>query len=368
MIVGVPREIKEGENRVSLVPSGARALATRGHIVMVERGAGKGCGFSDREYEAAGARVASEAAEVWENAQLIVKVKEPLQDEYPFLRKGLTLFTFLHLAANIDLTGELMEKGVMAIGYETVCLADGSIPILVPMSEVAGCLAAQKGAYFLEAQYGGRGILLPGVCGAPPARVTVIGGGVVGTSACRVAEGMGAQVTVLDVSTKRLQYLQELFGGHVNTLLSGEGAIEERLIDSDLVIGAVLLPGRCAPHLISRDMVGKMPDGSVLVDVAIDQGGIAETSRPTTHKDPVFVELGVVHCCITNLPAAVPRSSTLALTASTLPYVLALTDKGVKRAIEEDASLSNGLNIKGGEIVHPGVRESWAEKKGRKVS
>jgi len=362
MIVGLPREIKEGEYRVGLTPYGVSALTAHGHTVLVERGAGEGCDFSDREYQRFGARIMETEAEVWSGCDMVVKVKEPLPEEYAYLREDLVLFTFLHLAADPELTSVLLQSGITAIGYETVRNEDGKLPLLAPMSEVAGCLSVQKGANLLEVHHGGRGVLITGISGAPPAQVTIIGGGVAGINACRVALGMGARVTVLDISVERLQYLRDIFGGSVSTLISTRGTIADRLEDSDMVIGAVLVPGHCAPRLITRSMVEAMPRGSVLVDISIDQGGIAETSRPTTHSEPSYVDSGVVHCCITNLPAAVPRSSTLALANCTLPYILSLADKGMVAALEDDASLREGLNVSKGEVLHPGVREALSNE------
>lgn len=358
MNIGVPREVKIGEERVALTPSGARALAARGHSVVVEKSAGEFCGFTDDDYEAAGAVVSNDPGDLWEKAELILKVKEPLSEEYHHLRPGLALFAFLHLAATPELARRLVEQDVTAIAYETVRLPDGSLPVLAPMSEVAGCMAVQNGAYYLEARNGGRGVLLPGISGSPPGKVTVVGGGVAGINACRMALGMGAGVTVLDASVRRLEYVRDVLGGRVSTFLSSAPVLEEYLPDSDIVIGAVLLPGQRAPRLITKAMVESMPRGSVFIDISIDQGGISETGRTTTHEDPIYMESGVLHSCIPNLPAAVPRSSTLALTARTLSYALEMADIGVDKALEENASLREGLNIKGGEIVHAGVRET----------
>ncbi|RJP33763.1 MAG: alanine dehydrogenase [Actinobacteria bacterium] len=359
MIVGLPREVKEGEYRVGITPQAVNALAMHGHRVLVETGAGEGCGFRDDEYMRAGALLVDEAAEVWRDADMVVKVKEPAPREFAYLRKGLTIFTFLHLAAAPQLTAALLKSGATAIAYETVGRG-GRLPLLAPMSEVAGCLAVQKGAWLLETHAGGKGVLIPGLSGAPPASVTVLGGGVAGVNACRVASGMGGRITVLDVSPERLQYLRDIFGNGITTLLSTSETIEESLTSSDLVIGAVLIPGRCAPRLITRDMLAGMPPGGVLVDISIDQGGVSETSRPTTHAAPSYLESGVVHCCITNLPAAVPRSSSLALSSRTLPYIMALADKGVEPALHDDPCLREGLNIAHGEVLHPGLRASLA--------
>lgn len=358
MIVGVPFEVKEGEERVAVTPSGAKALTARGHTVLVQTGAGSYCGFSDREYEQAGATI-TDAERVWLDAALVVKVKEPVAEEYEYLREGLVLFTFLHLAADRSLTEALKRSGVAALGYETVEMPDGRLPLLEPMSEVAGCLAVQTGSCLLDAHRGGRGILLPGVEGSPPGRVTVLGGGTAGVNACRVASGIGARVTVLDISPARLTYLRDVFHGLVSTAISSAGVLEELLPATDLLIGAVLMHGMKAPTLVTRRMVASMPRGSVLVDISIDQGGVSETSRPTTHSHPSYIDEGVVHSCITNLPAAVPRTATLALTTRTLPYVIEIADMGLEAAIETDQALKLGLNVHAGEVVHPGVRAAF---------
>lgn len=360
MNIGVPVETKEGEERVALTPSGAKALTSRGHTVLVQRRAGLFCGFEDEEYAGAGARLLDEAREVWQDADMVLKVKEPVGEELGYLREDLIVFTFLHLAADRVLTEALLGSRVTALGYETVELPGGSLPLLEPMSEVAGCLAIVNGGWLLDAHRGGRGVLLPGISGSPPGRVTIVGGGTAGINACRVAWGMGACVTVLDASPMRLTYLRDVFHGKVSTAISSAAMLEELLPETDLVVGAVLIHGGRAPVLITRQMVESMPNGSVLADISIDQGGIAETSRPTTHANPYYIEEGVVHSCITNLPAAVPRSATLSLTARTLPYALAIADNGLDRAIAEDDSLRWGLNVRNGEIVHPGVRAAFA--------
>lgn len=360
MRLGVPLEIKEGEERVALTPSGAKSLAARGHEVLVQAGAGAMSGFDDREYLEAGAGVFGDAAEVWGSSDMVLKVKEPVGAEYGYLREGLTLFTFLHLAADRRLTEALLDSGVTALGYETVELPDGSLPLLEPMSEVAGCLAIVNGGWLLDAHRGGRGVLLPGISGAPPGKVTVLGGGIAGINACRVAWGMGAGVTVLEKSLARLKYLRDVFHGKVMTVMSSPGVLEELLPETDLLVGAVLVHGGRAPVLLTRRMVASMPRGAVLVDISIDQGGISETSRPTTYADPYYTEEGVVHSCITNMPAAVPRSASLALTARTLPYFVEIADIGLDRAMSEDDALRLGLQIQAGEIVHPGVRESFS--------
>ena len=358
MIIGVPREVKEGEERVGMTPSGAGALSGSGHQVLIEEAAGEFCGFADDDYRQAGAKVTGDQSEIWETSDVVVKVKEPLPEEYAFLREGLTVFAFLHLAAVPDLARALVESGATGIAYETVQLEDGTLPVLAPMSEVAGCIAVQNGAYYLEAHHGGRGVLLSGISGSPPGRVTVIGGGTAGTNACRVALGMGASVSVIDRSLQRLEYLRDIFDGRVSTVFSSAGAIRECLLQSDLTIGAVLVPGSKAPKLITAKLVEAMQKGSVFFDIDIDQGGISETSRPTSHQDPCFIEYGVVHCCIPNIPAAVPRSATLALTARTLPYITAMAEVGIAGAIEADQSLASGVNVTGGKIVHPAVAEA----------
>jgi alanine dehydrogenase len=358
--IGVPVEIKEGEERVALTPSGAKALSSHGHTVLVQSNAGTFSGFEDAEYADAGAEIRGEAREVWDGAEMVLKVKEPVGEELHYLRDDLILFTFLHLAADEVLTETLLSARVTALGYETVELPGGSLPLLEPMSEVAGCLAIINAGWLLDAHRGGRGVLLPGISGSPPGRVTVLGGGTAGINACRVAWGMGAHVTVLDTSAVRLTYLRDVFHGKVATAFSSAGMLEELLPCTDVLVGAVLIHGNRAPVLVNRGMVDSMPNGSVLVDISIDQGGIAETSRPTTHANPYYIEEGVVHSCITNLPAAVPRSATLSLTARTLPYALDIADKGLERAIAEDESLRWGLNVREGKIVHPGVRAAFA--------
>jgi len=360
MRIGVPVEIKEGEERVAMTPSGAKAFASRGHTVLIQSRAGLYCGFEDSEYVDAGARVLDEAREVWDGAEMVLKVKEPVGEEVHYLRDDLILFTFLHLAADKVLTETLLSARVTALGYETVELPGGSLPLLEPMSEVAGCLAIVNAGWLLDAHRGGRGVLLPGISGSPPGRVTIVGGGTAGINACRVAWGMGALVTVLDASPMRLTYLQDVFHGKVSTAFSSAAMLEELLPVTDLLVGAVLIHGGRAPMLLTRPMVASMPNGSVLVDISIDQGGIAETSRPTTHANPYYIEEGVVHSCITNLPAAVPRSATLSLTARTLPYALDIADKGLDRAMDEDGSLRMGLNVRNGELIHPGVKAAFA--------
>jgi alanine dehydrogenase len=357
MRVGVPREIKPQEYRVALTPAGARELVQRGHEVVVEAGAGLGSAFPDEAYARAGASLAT-VDEVWSSADLVLKVKEPIASEYPRLRPGLTLFTYLHIAADEPLTRALVDSGVTAIAYETVETPQGALPLLAPMSEIAGRLAPQAGAHHLEKPKGGRGILLGGVAGVAPARVLVIGGGIVGHNAAVIAVGMGAQVTILERSVDRMRHLEEIMSGRVSLLMSSSLQIEESLKDADLVIGAVLIPGALAPKLITREMLGGMEEGSVLVDVAIDQGGCAETSRPTTHDDPVYTIDGVVHYCVANMPGAVPITSTRALTNVTLPYAEEIADYGVGEAIKRDHALARGVNVIAGRVTYEAVAEA----------
>ncbi len=359
MVVGVPREIKRHEDRVALTPAGAEALAAAGHRVLVESGAGVGSGFPDEQYRRAGATLVPGAAEVYGGADLVVKVKEPLPEEHGLLRPGQILFTFLHLAADEGLTRALCEGGVTAIAYETVQLPSGALPLLVPMSEIAGRMAVQVGSHFLERPQGGRGVLLAGVPGVPPADVVVIGGGIVGSNAARIALGLGARVTILDVNADRLRQLDDLFRGQVTTIMSNRANIESAVRRADILVGAVLIPGARAPHLVTEDMVRTMKPGSVIVDVAIDQGGsVATCDRPTTHDDPVYVKHGVVHYAVANMPGAVPRTSTLALTNVTLPYVRLLADGGFRRAVAENPSLAAGVNVHAGRVTCRAVAEA----------
>jgi alanine dehydrogenase len=351
MLIGLVTEIKLGERRCALTPAGARELTTAGHDVLVQAGAGDGSGLSDVEYAQAGAQLAQDAATVWERADLLLKVKEPIASEYGHLRAGQVLFTYLHLAADPALTDALVASGTTAVAYETVEDAAGRLPLLAPMSEIAGRLAAQAGAYFLQDPLGGRGILIGGVPGVEPARVTVIGGGVVGTHAARVACGMGADVTILDRSLPRLRELDELFDGRARVLMSGPAQIEQQLERSDVVIGAVLIPGAAAPKLVSREMLGLLPRRAVLVDVAIDQGGCFATSRPTTHAEPTYEIDGVLHYCVANMPGAVPRTATRALTSATLPYVRRLADLGLNELCAQDPGVAPGVLVRGGQLV-----------------
>ena len=357
MIVGVPREIKEEENRVALTPSGVGALIAHGHAVVVEHGAGAGSSLPDTLYRDAGATLAA-ATTVWERAEVILKVKEPLPSEYAFLRPDLVLFTYLHLAANPELTRVLMERRVRALGYETLQRDDGSLPLLAPMSEIAGRLSIQVGAWCLQAQNGGRGVLLSGASGVRPAKVVILGAGIAGTNACQVAVGVGAHVSILDVDPAKLRYVHDILGGHVTTVMSNRANIEEEVAAADLVVGTVLIPGARAPRLLSRALVRAMRPGAALVDVSIDQGGCAETSRPTTHAHPIYREENVVHYAVTNMPGVVPHTSTLALTNATLSYALALADQGFAPALRQSAPLRRACNVLAGAVTHPGVAEA----------
>jgi alanine dehydrogenase len=359
MIVGIPKEIKADENRVAITPSGVSALIGNGHQVLIEKNAGKGSAIADESFVKAGASICEDVGDVWERADMIIKVKEPLGPEFSRMREGQVLFTYLHLAADRNLTEKLMEKKVVAIAYETIQLDDGSLPLLIPMSEVAGRLSVQMGAYCLEAKNGGSGILLPGVSGVPPAKIVIAGGGIAGTNACFVAVGIGARVTILDVNPVRLRYIHDVTQGHVSTLMSNPANLEEALLDADLVIGAVLIPGWRAPKLITREMLKRMRPGSALVDIAIDQGGCCETSRATTHRNPTYIEEGIVHYCVANMPGAVPRTSTYALTNATLQYALELANKGWERAVAENHVLKKGVNVAHGEVTHCGVAEAF---------
>ncbi len=357
MKIGVAREIKSDEYRVALTPAGARELAQRGHEVTVETGAGVGSAFSDAAYEAAGARVAS-VDDVWADSDLLLKVKEPIAPEYDRLREGLVLFTYLHIAADEPLTRALVDSGIAAVAYETVETNNGALPLLAPMSEVAGRLAAQAGAYFLEKPLGGRGLLLGGVPGVAPGRVVVIGGGMVGYNAAVIAIGLGANVTILERSLDRMRHLEEVLSGRASLVMSSSLQIEESLRDADVVIGAVLIPGAVAPKLVTREMVREMKAGAVLADVAIDQGGCAETSRPTTHSEPVYTVDGVTHYCVANMPGAVPITSTKALTNATLPYVEAIADHGLAEAVARDPELARGVNVLDGKITYEAVADA----------
>jgi len=355
--IGVAKEIKSDEYRVALTPAGARELGQRGHDVIVETGAGGGSSFTDAAYEAAGARIAS-VEDVWADADLLLKVKEPIEPEYGRLREGLVLFTYLHIAADEPLTRALIDSGITAVAYETVETDSGALPLLAPMSEIAGRLAAQAGAYFLEKPLGGRGLLLGGVPGVAPGRVIVIGGGMVGYNAAVIAIGLGANVTILERSLDRMRHLEEVLSGRVSLVMSSTLQIEESLREADVVIGAVLIPGAVAPKLITREMVEGMKEGAVLADVAIDQGGCAETSHPTTHSEPVYTVAGVTHYCVANMPGAVPITSTKALTNATLPYVEAIADHGIAEAVARDPALSRGVNVVDGKVTYEAVADA----------
>ncbi len=354
MIIGVVKEIKDQEYRVGMVPSGVRTLVSAGHRVLVQQSAGEGSGISDGEYQAAGAEIVAAAAGVYEAAEMIVKVKEPLQQEYELLREGQLLYTYLHLAPAPELAAALLRRKVIGVAYETIQLASGALPLLTPMSEVAGRLSIQAGARCLQKNEGGRGVLLGGVPGVPPARVVIVGGGVVGTNAAKMAVGMGADVTLFDINLDRLRYLDDIFGGRLKTMVSNAHDLAEALAGADLVIGAVLVVGAKAPHLITSPMVEGMKPGSVIVDVAIDQGGCSETSRPTSHSHPTYEYSGVIHYCVTNMPGAVARTSTFALTNATLPYALRIANQGLKSALQ-DPALAKGLNVYRGQVTHPAV-------------
>lgn len=358
MVIGVPKEIKDHEYRVSLTPDGATTLRQNGHEVWLESSAGQGSGFSDEEYRKAGVLIAGSKEEVFEKADLILKVKEPLLSECHLFRPGQVLFTYLHLASLPDVTKELLSRKVTAIAYETTESRDGSLPMLKPMSEIAGRMSVQIGAHYLEKIHGGRGVLLSGVPGTEPGKVVVLGAGIVGSSATRVAVGMGAQVTVINLDVERLRYLDDQYQGRIITRAVSSATIEEAVCSADLVIGAVLIPGAKAPKLVSRSLVARMKPGSVIVDVSVDQGGCVETTKPTTHSEPVYVVDGVVHYCVANMPGIVPRTSTYALTNATLPYLLRLVGDGVDRAIQSDPGLAKGVNLKDGKITCRGVAEA----------
>jgi alanine dehydrogenase len=355
--IGVAKEIKSDEYRVALTPAGARELVQGGHDVIVENGAGDGSAFTDDAYEAAGARIAG-VEDVWADSELLLKVKEPIQPEYERLRDGLVLFTYLHIAADEPLTRALVDSGITAVAYETVETDSGALPLLAPMSEIAGRLAAQAGAYFLEKPLGGRGLLLGGVPGVAPGRVVVIGGGMVGYNAAVIAIGLGANVTILERSIDRMRHLEEVLSGRVSLVMSSSLQIEESIKEADVVIGAVLIPGAVAPKLITRAMVAGMKEGAVLADVAIDQGGCAETSRPTTHSEPVYSVEGVTHYCVANMPGAVPITSTKALTNATLPYVEAIAEHGLPEAVARDLALARGVNVVDGKVTYEAVADA----------
>jgi len=359
MQIGVPKEIKTNENRVALAPAGAELLVSDGHIVTVETGAGLGSGFTDEDYTAVGAQILPTADAVWAGADMIMKVKEPIAVEWPRMKKGQVIYTYFHFAAAEALTRAVIDSGAIAVAYETVQLPSGELPLLTPMSEVAGRMAVQEGAKYLEKLYGGRGVLLGGVPGVAPAEVTIIGGGVVGINSAKMAAGMGAHVTILDVSLDRLRYLDDVLPKNVDTVYSNRHNILESITRADLVIGAVLLPGAKAPHLIKRADLGLMKPGAVIVDVAVDQGGCVETIKPTTHENPTYFVDGILHYAVANMPGGVPRTSTLALTNATLPYARRLARDRWKAACQADASLALGLNVVEGKVVYPGVAEAF---------
>ena len=359
MKIGVPKEIKNNENRVGMTPSGVAELTRRGHEVFVQHTAGEGSGFADGDYEAVGAHILPTIEDVYCSADMIVKVKEPIEPEYPLVRRGQVVFTYFHFACEEALTQAMLRSGAVCIAYETVERADRSLPLLIPMSEVAGRMAAQNGAYYLQKTQGGKGKLMAGVPGVPPARVLVLGGGTVGEAAARIAAGMGAEVTITDISLPRLKQLAAEMPANVHTLYSSEHNIRRELPTTDVVIGSVLVPGDAAPKLVTRDMLRLMEPGTVLVDVAIDQGGCFETSHPTTHSDPVYVLDGILHYAVANIPGAVPNTSTIALTNATLRYVVALADKGWQQACREDDALARGVNMVDGRCTYQAVAKVW---------
>jgi alanine dehydrogenase len=359
MIIGVPKEIKNNENRVALTPAGTQELVKRGHTVNIQQSAGVGSGFSDEEYAGAGAKIIPSAREIFASAEMIIKVKEPIEEEYSLIRPGQLVFTYFHFASYEPLTKAMIKSGAICLAYETVERPDGSLPLLIPMSEVAGRMAIQEGAKYLEKPLKGRGVLLGGVPGVKPAKVLILGAGIVGTHAAKIAAGMGADVTVVDINLQRLRYLDDVMPKNVRTMVSNEYSIRELVKDHDLIVGAVLIPGAKAPRLITRDMLKLMRAGTVLVDVAVDQGGCIETCTPTTHENPTFIIDDVVHYCVANMPGAVPYTSTLALTNATLPYAVRLANYGWKRACADNSDLRNGLNIIEGQVVYKAVADAF---------
>ena len=359
MIIGVPKEIKNNENRVALTPAGAAELVKHGHELYVQATAGNGSGFMDENYIEAGAKILPTIEDVYGIAEMIIKVKEPIEQEYKLIKKGQILYTYFHFASCEPLTHAMIENGSVCLAYETVELADRSLPLLVPMSEVAGRMSVQEGAKYLEKTYGGYGVLLGGVAGVPPAKVLIIGGGIVGTEAAKMAAGLGADVTVMDVNLPRLRYLDDIMPANVKTMMSNEYNIREMVQTHDLIIGAVLIPGAKAPKLVTRDMLQLMRAGTVMVDVAVDQGGCFETTVATTHAEPTFIIDDVIHYCVANMPGAVPRTSTLALTNATLPNAINIANKGWKQACKEDETLKKGLNVVNGKVVYKGVAEAF---------
>ena len=359
MIIGVPKEIKNNENRVALTPAGAKELAKHGHTIYVQASAGEGSGFSDEEYQGAGANILPTIEEVYGIAEMIIKVKEPIEPEYKLIKKDQLVFTYFHFASYEPLTKAMIDSESVCLAYETVEKADRSLPLLVPMSEVAGRMAIQQGAKYLEKPLKGKGILLGGVPGVTPAKVLILGGGIVGTQAAKMAAGLGADVTIMDISLPRLRQLADIMPANVNTLMSNEYNIRDLIAVSDLIVGAVLIPGAKAPHLVTRDMLKEMQPGTVLVDVAVDQGGCIETCKPTTHEDPTYIIDDIVHYCVANMPGAVPYTSTLALTNATLPYAIQLANKGWKKACKDNKDLKMGLNVIGGKVVYAPVAEAF---------
>ncbi|WP_138429381.1 alanine dehydrogenase [Fodinibius saliphilus] len=359
MIIGVPKEIKTHENRVALLPGGVLKMKRNGHDVLIEKGAGIGSGFSDEKYTEAGATIVDDVDKLWEKSEMIMKVKEPIEVEYDRMQEGQIIFTYFHFAASRELTEAVIDSKCIAIAYETVEKADGSLPLLIPMSEVAGRMASQEGAKYLEKAQGGRGVLLGGIPGVKPANVMVIGGGIVGVNAAKIAAGMGANTTIMDIDMPRLRYLDDVMPSNIDTMFSSEANIKKLLPDVDMIIGAVLKPGAKAPHLVTREMLGDMKKGAVLVDVAIDQGGCFETSKPTTHDNPIYDVDGIVHYCVTNMPGAVPFTSTLGLTNVTLPYAVDIANKGWKKALDNDEELKKGLNIVNGDVVYKDVADAF---------
>ncbi len=362
MIVGVLKEIKSKENRVAMTPAGVEQLVAHGHTVEIETRAGEGSGFSDAQYEKAGARILSSPQEVYTRCSMVMKVKEPLAVEYPLIRKGQVVFTYFHFAASAELTRALIKSGATAVAYETVEKANGSLPLLTPMSEVAGKMAVHEGAKYLEKIYGGKGKLLGGVPGVDSGTVLVIGGGIVGVNAAKIACGLGAKVYLLDTNLERLRYLSDVMPPNCFPVVSSPANIRKYLQEADLVVGAVLIPGATAPRLVTRDMLKLMKKGTVIVDVAIDQGGCVETARPTTHDDPIYEVDGIIHYCVANMPGAVSMTSTIALTNATLPYALQIADKGIARAALENPEIAKGINIMAGKVTYPGVAEAFGLK------
>lgn len=359
MIIGVPKEVKNNENRVALTPAGTKELVKRGHTVLIQRTAGTASGFFDEDYESAGARIIDQAADVFAQAEMIMKVKEPIEQEYKLIRKDQLVFTYFHFASYEPLTKAMIESGAVCLAYETVERPDGSLPLLIPMSEVAGRMAIQEGAKYLEKPLKGRGILLGGVPGVMPAKVLILGAGIVGTNSAKIAAGMGADVTILDINISRLRYLDDVMPKNVRTMVSNEYTIRQLIRDADLIVGGVLVPGAKAPQLITRDMLKDMRAGTVLVDVAVDQGGCIETCRPTTHENPTYIIDDVVHYCVANMPGAVPYTSTLALTNATLPYAIKLAKEGWQKACRDNEDLRLGLNVIKGDVVYRGVAEAF---------